>query len=225
MHHMILEIVSVGSIWAAYTYYTFRKKIAPVEEKLSFIDDFQNHHKLHREKIKSYEAGFYWSRDSTWYYIKKKASHTKYSYFESETNNLGSVTFQDNNVIKLYLDDFLEQYLQSGTITVRDIHPEYEKYIKSDLYIKEEYKDFTQGITFKIYDIIHNQKKKISEKKIIIIQTFRYFGFDRVPSSSELRNAYLKLAKELHPDNGGTNEKMTELNLKYEMVKIHTKQN
>lgn len=223
MHTLMVESIAIGSIWIAYTYYIFRKKISPIKEKISHLQDFQNYHKVHKEKIKSYEMGFHWSRDSTWYYVKKKASYTVYSYFEPKTDNIGSVTFQDNNIIKLYLDDFLKQYLDSGTIEVRDIHPEYKKFINSDLYVKEEYDDFTQSLKFKIYEIIHKERKELSEKKITIIRTFRYFGFNCVPTSNELRKSYLNLAKTLHPDNGGSNEKMTELNLKYELVRSHAK--
>ena len=51
-----------------------------------------------------------------------------------------------------------------------------------------------------------------------IIDAYKFFGFDKVVTRKKIRDAFEELAKTHHPDNGGDEEKMAEINSHKEAI-------
>ena len=51
-----------------------------------------------------------------------------------------------------------------------------------------------------------------------VINAYRFFGFDSVVTRKKIRDVFEELVKEHHPDNGGDEEKMSEINSHKEVI-------
>lgn len=172
-----------------------------------------------------YTVKFYWAKDSTWYmFTIKKDGELEY-YFLEDDGTEGSVAFGKNNVIKYFLHHFMMEYVNGGTISLPSNYQEWLIFITSDLYITEDYNNSTIKKVFNLFDKIHRHnrqnKNEYEKPEYDMKDVFIYFNVSHTASYEEIKISYKRMAREYHPDRGGSLEKMTELNVMFDKIKKH----
>ena len=184
-------------------------------------------------KIKSYEIGFASIAFEAFVYKKVyRDGRIKYHYRNINDDETGKINFKDGSYMKLILDTCLTNYMNTGKIKFNVNDPR-ARDITSDIFIREDYDDFVVKNTFNVFDDIHKRRTNnshsgtrgdMSDYKRNIIIAFKFFGFNKVVTFNEVKTSYRSMALVAHPDRGGSEERMKEVNDKFDILKKYFKE-
>lgn len=188
--------------------------------------------------LKYYDLYFYWKPLETWvsceFYILNEKS--KYIWYGAkDTDGQGNIVFGENSYLKKIFDIWIEEYSETGIISLKNfigvIPEDCLKNIISDVFVKECYVNGDKiKRTFNYFEKIHghsgrnersnNNSSNINKTKKQAILAMKFFGFNKVPTFSEVKISYKKQAMMYHPDRpNGSVEKMQKINEQYDILK------